>query len=675
MPIAELQPKTLPPAPKTLPPGLRTRSPGGDAALMRRVQAGDEDAFATIYKRHYAPLLSYCRHMLGGREEAEDALQQAFIRAHKALRGGSPPRELRPWLYAIARNCCLSAIAARRPTQQLQERIPSLAGLSEQVREREDLRELVADIGRLPEDQRSALLLAELDDLSHQAIATIVGCPVNKVKALVYQARSTLIAEREARNASCREIREQLSVARGSELRRGPLRRHLNMCAGCRDFQHAVTVQRQSFAAVLPVLPSTALAARILGHGALHTAGTVALGQAGGAAGGTAGTAAAAGATTAAAGPTAAAGTTAVAAAVGAGTNTGALIGGGLLAKVAVGGAVAALATVGAITVPSHLAHASQRTDRQDAAAARHGTGSQAPLSLAVAGADSAAVTNAAPVPLNGSAQGAGASGAGTITTGPLTASDWLSATALPGASGTGPAVGLQAGSASDTTSASAVSGATSAHDRSSRGGHRRTGTSARRARLQSLRRRRQQLRHARLLKRRQLRKQRRLLKQTRRHRAKRTVAPAPAPADAPPAAAPTKPTRKKRARAVTISTPDTAPATTPTTLTTTGAGSPEPAKAPRRKRPKTTAPESAGTQPKTAAPESAGPEPAGGLEPGGLEPVGLGGAITPEPSPTTTTTPAAASEDATGQLSPPAAGHRSKHALQLEEEQGNASS
>src|SRR6202167_5616578 len=140
--------------------GSRLRD--NDDALVRRTRAGDERAFETIFKRHHAPLLSYCRHTLGNRDEAEDALQQAFIKAHQALLHGRAPRELRPWLYAIARNCCLSAIAARRPTAPLEDRTPALAGLSDEVRQREDLRELLVAIGRLPEDQRSALLLAEL---------------------------------------------------------------------------------------------------------------------------------------------------------------------------------------------------------------------------------------------------------------------------------------------------------------------------------------------------------------------------------------------------------------------------------------------------------------------------------------------------------------------------------
>src|SRR5580692_10096356 len=280
MPTAELNPlaPANPPGPAAR--GRRLRASAPDEVLVRRARTGDERSFEAIFKRHHAPLLSYCRHMLGSRDEGEDALQQAFIKAHRALLGGSAPRELRPWLYAIARNCCLTAIAARRPTAQLEDRAPALAGLSEDVHRREDLRELLAGIGRLPEDQRSALLLAELEDLPHRTIATIVGCEVSKVKALIYQARSSLIADRDARDASCGDIREQLAVARGGELRRGPLRRHLKLCEGCRDFQLAVSSQRESFAAVLPVLPSAGLLAALFAHGAAHGTGAVGVGLA-----------------------------------------------------------------------------------------------------------------------------------------------------------------------------------------------------------------------------------------------------------------------------------------------------------------------------------------------------------------------------------------------------------
>ena len=348
---------------------LQMRSRNDDATLVQRLQAGDEEAFETIFKRHHAPLLSYCRHTLGNRDEAEDALQQAFIKAHQALLHGPAPRELRPWLYTIARNCCLSAITARRGwvgIKSLDDHTPALAGLSDQVHQREDLRELVAGIGRLPEDQRSALLLAELDDLPHQAIATIVGCEVSKVKALIYQARTALIADRDALGTSCQDIREQLSVAHGGELRRGPLRRHLKLCVGCRDFQLAVGAQRQSLGAVLPVLPSAGLAAAILGHGAAHAVGAASIGgaSASGASVGGAGV----GATAAGTGGAgiAASGTAAGTAAVsGGGTGIGAIVGGGVITKLAVGGALVALASAGAVTVHHREAHASTRRPTQ----------------------------------------------------------------------------------------------------------------------------------------------------------------------------------------------------------------------------------------------------------------------------------------------------------------------
>ncbi|HEY5197542.1 MAG TPA: RNA polymerase sigma factor, partial [Solirubrobacteraceae bacterium] len=243
-----------------------------DQALVRRLRAGDRAAFETIFRRYEPRLLSYCRHMLGNRDEAEDALQQTFIRAHRALVSASPPRELRPWLYTIARNCAHSAMSARRPSAELEGHEPSFDGLAAVVQDRADLRELVGDLQTLPEDQRSALLLAELGDLSHEEIAGVVGCAPKKVKALVHQARTTLIAQRDARAASCEEIRMQLSVARAGELRRGPLRRHLGVCPGCRDFAAAVGAQRTSLAVVLPVLPTAGLALRILGHTAAGAA-------------------------------------------------------------------------------------------------------------------------------------------------------------------------------------------------------------------------------------------------------------------------------------------------------------------------------------------------------------------------------------------------------------------
>ena len=111
----------------------------------------------------------------------------------------------------------------------------------------------------LPEDQRAALILSELGDLSHAEVAEVIECEVAKVKSLVFQARSGLMERRQARETPCEEIREQLSTLRGGSLRRGPLRRHLKACPGCSEFRDEVRSQRKMVAAVLPVVPTLAL--------------------------------------------------------------------------------------------------------------------------------------------------------------------------------------------------------------------------------------------------------------------------------------------------------------------------------------------------------------------------------------------------------------------------------
>ena len=81
--------------------------------------------------------------MLGNREDGEDALQQAFLRAHRALTEGRAPDRVRPWLFAIARNRCLTLLAARRDAAVPPEDVePSFDGLADDVERRADLREL-----------------------------------------------------------------------------------------------------------------------------------------------------------------------------------------------------------------------------------------------------------------------------------------------------------------------------------------------------------------------------------------------------------------------------------------------------------------------------------------------------------------------------------------------------
>jgi RNA polymerase sigma factor (sigma-70 family) len=244
-----------------------------DERLVELLRGGSEAAFETLFDRHHRGVLGFCRHMLGSPEEAEDVVQHTFLAAYREIVGSDKPIQLRPWLYAIARNRSLTLLRtrARQATGELHE--PPTEHLAAEVERRHDLRALLGDVSRLPDNQRAALVLAELADMPHEEIAEVLGCRREKVKALVFQARSSLIASRTARETSCAEIREQLTTLTGGSLRRNDVRRHLADCAGCREFRAAVRRQRRDLALVLPVAPSVGLKAAVLGGGAV-AAGT-----------------------------------------------------------------------------------------------------------------------------------------------------------------------------------------------------------------------------------------------------------------------------------------------------------------------------------------------------------------------------------------------------------------
>jgi RNA polymerase sigma factor (sigma-70 family) len=255
-----------------------------DQRLVEQVRAGSERAFETLFDRHHRPVLAFCRHMLGSKEEAEDVVQLTFLAAYRDLGRAEPPAALRPWLYAIARHRCLSVLRARRERPVAEVALPATDRLATEVATREDLRAILADVAHLPDDQRAALVLAELGDVSHEEIAQILACPREKVKALVFQARSSLLASRVARDTPCADIREQLATLRGGALRRTTLRRHLRECAACSAFRERVRVQRRALGLLLPVAPGVGLKRTVLG---------AILGPSGGDAGGAAFTAAA----------------------------------------------------------------------------------------------------------------------------------------------------------------------------------------------------------------------------------------------------------------------------------------------------------------------------------------------------------------------------------------------
>src|SRR5437868_7023210 len=85
-----------------------------DAHLVALIRQGRTAAFEAVYDRHSRAIYSFCRHMLGSAEEAEDACQHTFLAAFNALTGSETPIHLRAWLFTIARNRCYSVLRTRR---------------------------------------------------------------------------------------------------------------------------------------------------------------------------------------------------------------------------------------------------------------------------------------------------------------------------------------------------------------------------------------------------------------------------------------------------------------------------------------------------------------------------------------------------------------------------------
>ncbi len=185
--------------------------------------------------RYESRLLAFCRHLLGSREDAEDVLQEVFTAAFNALLADDRPINVRPWLYRIARNRSLNhlrrtqAIGVDSMDVHLSEHGASTA---DKVHEREEFRLLVGDIHELPETQKTALVLREMDALSYEQIAEVMETTVPSVKSLLVRARVSLAEAAEARLLSCDEVRIELGeIAEGLRRRPSPLvRRHLKAC-------------------------------------------------------------------------------------------------------------------------------------------------------------------------------------------------------------------------------------------------------------------------------------------------------------------------------------------------------------------------------------------------------------------------------------------------------------
>ena len=264
-------------------PLLRLRS---DEQLVAFFRAGNDAAFGVIHDRYRQRLFAYSRQMLGGsRQDAEDALQDVFLRAYSSLRSNDRPVSLRAWLYRVAHNRCIDHL--RKPVPPAIDLLETsrrpLHDPTIEAERREDLRRLIEDVRRLPEQQRSALLMREMDGLSYAELAEALGVSLQAVKSLLVRARIGLVEAVEARDTACAEIRSDLAGAFDRGVRAsGRSRKHLRDCAACTDYRTQLRDVRAGLTALSPGPGPLAAALKLLGLGGAAGGGAASSGAAAG---------------------------------------------------------------------------------------------------------------------------------------------------------------------------------------------------------------------------------------------------------------------------------------------------------------------------------------------------------------------------------------------------------
>lgn len=256
-----------------------------DERLLRMIAAGNAQAFGAVYSRYHAPLYAYCRSIVRDPDDARDALQNTMLKALAALnRGQDRELALKPWLFRIAHNESVSLLRKRRPSEPLTDAVtPPVAGVEGELAARERLSQLVADLQELPERQRSALIMREVNGLSYDEIAGALSIAPGAARQTVFEARSALQEYGEGREVACENIRRSISDGDGRAMRARRVRAHLRACNQCRDFQTTLTVRRRDLGLLAPGLSGGAvfallegvLGAGIVGGGAAVGGGAV----------------------------------------------------------------------------------------------------------------------------------------------------------------------------------------------------------------------------------------------------------------------------------------------------------------------------------------------------------------------------------------------------------------
>lgn len=189
-----------------------------DEELVARSMDGDVDSFNQLIRRWERPIYALAYRTLGREDDARDVCQETFLRAFRAIKGFKGQAKFSSWLYRIALNLCRDWMRRQRrtPTVQAPEDV-DLADLAAEQGPSESIETLVgrrqlgravaAAMSRLPEEQRTAIILKEYHGLTFQEIAEMQGVPLSTVKTRLYQGLSVVRRQLEKGGMSAADIR------------------------------------------------------------------------------------------------------------------------------------------------------------------------------------------------------------------------------------------------------------------------------------------------------------------------------------------------------------------------------------------------------------------------------------------------------------------------------------
>jgi len=185
-----------------------------DEELVARSIGGDPESFNELIVRWERPIYALAYRTIGREQDARDVCQETFHRAFRALPGFRGQAKFSSWLYRIALNLCRDWVRRERrtPVVQMPEDVDVMElaaavepseSIEDLVARRDQIRVVERAMARLPDEQRTAIILKEYHGLTFQEIADLVGCPLSTVKTRLYQGLTVLRRElaKDARQA------------------------------------------------------------------------------------------------------------------------------------------------------------------------------------------------------------------------------------------------------------------------------------------------------------------------------------------------------------------------------------------------------------------------------------------------------------------------------------------